>query len=250
MDPELYERFYEIEDRFWWSVGTRRIFFELVRRLPEERRGAVVDVGCGTGVTLQEFPPGWRLVCGCDYSDRALSFCRARGLRGLVRGNATQLPFTANCMDLVLGLDVIEHLDDDEACVRDMTRICRAGGHVLLHVPAFPVLWSEKDQLNHHRRRYRRGELRDLVERCGLQVRQLFYVNVFLFPVAFLRSLTARASSPRTTTDASRILDQLYRIPPALNRIMIGLMAFERWVARWCPFPFGMSLVCLAQKPL
>ncbi len=252
MDPQLYRRFYEIEDRFWWSVGTRRVFFQLIRELGHQPGRRALDVGCGTGIMLREFPADWTLVAGCDFTDLALSFCRERGLGALVRGSAVELPFATESLDLVMALDVVEHLDDDTAAMREITRVCRRGGHVLVHVPAFPILWTDKDVLNHHRRRYRRAELLALIGRSGLQVERLFYLNVFLFPVALLRAIaerligTRRAAAP---APSAPVLDAIYRIPDALNRAMTTLMDVERHLVTRVPVPFGMSLVCLARKP-
>ena len=250
MDRNLYRRFFEIEEHFWWSVGTRRVFSELIAGLGQGAGGRALDVGCGTGIHLKEFPDSWRLVAGCDYSELALSFCSERGLRGLIRCDATRLPFASGAFDLVTALDVVEHLDDDEGCLREIARVTRGGGHVLLHVPAFPVLWTDKDELSHHRRRYRRAELTGLVARSGLEVTQLFYINTFLFPVALLRAAAQRLTHRREAAPAQETdLDPLYRIPASLNRLMTALMDVERRVVARVPIPFGLSLVCLTRKP-
>lgn len=252
MDTELYQRFYEIEERFWWSVGTRRVFFQLIDSVHQGRGGRALDVGCGTGIMMREFPPGWDLVAGCDYSELALSFSHQRGLRGLVRCDATQLPFATDSLDLVTALDVIEHLDGDQACVREIVRACRPGGHVLIHVPAFQILWSDKDDLNHHRRRYHWNELVALVEDAGLVIERMFYINIALFPVAFLRALVQRAvggGQRDKPTEASATVDHLYQIPETINRLMIAVMDIERHIVTRWPIPFGMSMVCLARKP-
>jgi SAM-dependent methyltransferase len=249
MDRELYRRFFEIEDRFWWSVGTRRIFFQLIDGL--EGNGRLLDVGCGTGVFLKEFPGGWKLLAGCDHSDDALSFSAERGLRALARCDATRLPYASGAFDLVTALDVVEHLDDDEGCLREIARVTRAGGHVLLHVPAFQVLWTDKDALSHHRRRYHRAELIALTERAGLQIERLFYINAFLVPAALLRAAAQRLWASRRGSAAATVaaIDPLYRTPAPVNRLMTGLVALERRIAARIPMPFGMSLVCLARKP-
>lgn len=249
MDTQLYQRFFEIEDWYWWCVGTRRIFLELIERTGT--RGKALDVGCGTGAILTEFPPGWSVVAGSDFSPLALSFCRKRGLRQLVRSSGTELPFSSGSFDLVMAIDVVEHLDDDYACVSEMVRLCRPGGYVLVHVPAFEVLWTDKDDVNHHRRRYRRRQLQSLIERCGLQVETIFHLNTFLFPVALLRAVEQKVRGVVQTRPpaSAQGIDHLYRLPPLINRFMTGFVAFEHWLFGQSAPPFGMSLVCLARKP-
>lgn len=249
MDPQLYRQFYEIEDRFWWSVYTRRVFFQLIAERAGMRRGRALDVGCGTGAMLRELSAGgWTLVAGCDDSTLALGFCRQRGAGALVRASAPALPFADASMDLVLALDVIEHLDDDVAALREMARVCRPDGHLLIHVPAFPILWSDKDARNHHRRRYRRAALRAAVAAAGLDVERLFFLTALPFPAALARALAQRLAGGGTSGEAAAPLDGLYRIPAALNRALIALMGLERRVVTRVPVPFGMSLACLARR--
>lgn len=248
MDSELYQRFYEIEEWFWWCVGTRRVFFELIAGAGV--RGRALDVGCGTGAMLTEFPAGWTVVAGCDSSPRALAYCRSRGLPQLVCSTGGELPFASGMLDLVTAIDVIEHLDDDRACVREMARVCRPGGSVLVHVPAFEILWTEKDDLNHHRRRYRQHELVALMDDAGLRIEALFHLNTLLFPVALLRALIEKLRwgerRPPTLADS---IDPLYNLPRWVNRSMLALMQFEHWLFGRAAPPIGMSMVCLARKP-
>jgi SAM-dependent methyltransferase len=249
MDPELYQRFFDIEDRYWWSVGTRRSFRGLIDRLGAAG-GRVLDVGCGTGVMLRELPSGWRLAAGCDWSEAALAFCRQRGLQPLVRCDAVNLPFSDGVFRLVMALDVIEHLSDDRACVRELARVCGPGGYLLIHVPAFELLWSDKDEINRHYRRYGEPALRELVESAGLQVVHRRYLNTALMPIALLRSLWQRriARRPPAEISAAR-LDHLYDLPRPINAALTALMDLERLIGTCWPAPFGMSLVCLARKP-
>lgn len=250
MHPELYRQFFEIEDHYWWSVGTRRLFRELVAPLAGPGRRAL-DVGCGTGAMLRELAPEWPAVSGCDYSAAALAYCRERGLRSLVRCDATHLPYRSASFDLLTALDVVEHLDDDLGCVRELARICRPGGHVLLHVPAHQVLWSDKDELNQHRRRYSRAALFALLEAAGLQIVRHRYLNVAMLPAALARSLWQRHSgvSPSAEQSAASV-ERLYRIPARLNAALTAMMDTERWLGRHLPLPPGMSIACLATKPI
>jgi SAM-dependent methyltransferase len=250
MDEGLYGRFFAIEERYWWSVGTRRLFFALLDQLGLRRDARVLDVGCGTGIMLRELAERFDAAAGIDYSGLALEFCRQRGLRRLARGDATRLPYASEALDLVLALDVVEHLDDDAGCVAEMARVCRPGGHVLVHVPAFPFLWSDKDVLNHHRRRYRRAALRTLIEATGLEVRHLTHFNSTVFPLA-AGMAWARGSASATAPPerGAAALDALYALPAPLNAALTAMLGVEGALARRVAVPFGMSLVCLARKP-
>lgn len=250
MELELHRRIYEVEDWLWWCVGTRRIFFELITRTGV--RGRALDVGCGSGVMMKEFPPGWTLVAGCDVAPEPLALSQERGLRQLVRGRGTELPFASASFDLVLAIDVLEHLDDDQGALREIHRICRPGGYLLVHVPTFEILWTDKDDVNHHRRRYRPRALLRLIAGNGFTVERSFQLNATLFPVALLRAAAQRlrrggqASAPLWVGGA---VDRLYDIPAGVNRLLTRLMALEYRLLSPLSLPIGMSTVCLAQKP-
>ena len=119
------------------------------------RAGArLLDAGCGTGGNLAAFGPGR----GVDPAPEAVAACRARGL-DVVQARLEALPFDDGAFDLVLATDVLEHVDDDVAALRELRRVAAPGAVLLVTVPAHPRLWSAHDVALHHRRRYRRAEL-------------------------------------------------------------------------------------------
>ncbi|MFN8641701.1 MAG: class I SAM-dependent methyltransferase [Candidatus Binatia bacterium] len=127
MDDRLYGYFFEVEERFWWNVATRRAFFRMLAAIAPAPAARVVDVGCGTGIVLREFPWPAASLIGCDAAALALDLTRKRGIQDLVRGDLGALPFADRSLDLVLALDVIEHLDDDAAALAELARILRPG---------------------------------------------------------------------------------------------------------------------------
>ena len=97
-------------------------------------------------------------VTGIELSPTSVAVARARNVGEVVEGSVEELPFEDDSFDFAVCLDVIEHLDDDLQTLRELRRVVRPGGRLLVTVPAYPSLWSSHDVVNHHRRRYTRAE--------------------------------------------------------------------------------------------
>src|SRR5262245_55093392 len=166
MDAREHERLAEFEEWYWWHRGRRTAVERLVAGCAP-REALILDVGCGTGATtlgLRRFGS----VVGLDIGSRALEVARSRGL-AVARASAARLPARPATFDLVLALDVLEHLDDDVGAAREMLAALRPGGHLLATVPAYPFLWSRHDEALGHRRRYLRAQLVRTLERAGFE---------------------------------------------------------------------------------
>ena len=130
MQPHTYPIMYRVEGSHWWFVGRRRILSSFVRRIIESLntpQPRILDVGCGTGANL-EMLAEFGEAEGVDVSREALDFCQTRGLQNVRQGEAEHLPYEDNSFDLVTGLDVVEHLDNDVGGLQEMRRVLRPGG--------------------------------------------------------------------------------------------------------------------------
>jgi SAM-dependent methyltransferase len=149
----------------------------------------ILDVGCGTGANLKMLAAYGRAE-GVDISPQAVDFCHERGLDSVKLGAIEQLPFDNDSFELVTALDVVEHLDDDVAGLREMRRVLRRDGRLLLFVPAFMFLWGVQDDVSNHRRRYTLPSLLKAVEEAGFSVEWSSYANIsFFLPVLVVRSV-------------------------------------------------------------
>ena len=242
MMTHVYRVFYQLEESHWWYVGRRKIIASFVKNICGQitnHRPHILDVGCGTGANLKmlsEFGDAE----GVDISQDALDFCHARGLMNVKLGAAESLPYEAGAFDLVTALDVVEHLDDDLGGLREMRRVLRPGGHVLLFVPTFMWLWGVQDEVSHHRRRYRLSELRRIVTEAGFEVERTTYANITFLPPVFLVRLIMRLTGMKVDTEA-RI-----NITP-LNFLFARMFGAERMWLRFINFPVGVSGLCIAR---
>src|ERR1043166_2183036 len=192
MMQHTYPILYAVEESHWWYIGRRRIIRSFVKQIYDrvtDRRARILDVGCGTGanlVLLSEFGDAQ----GVDVSPDALAFCRERGLENVRLGAAEALPYGDHEFDLVTAFDVVEHMDDDVAGLREMRRVLRPGGRLLMFVPTFMFLWGVQDEVSHHRRRYRLAELERAANDAGFSIERTTYANLtFFFPTLLGRQL-------------------------------------------------------------
>jgi len=244
MQAHTYAIMREVEDQHWWYVGRRRIiasWVERVRRDIGKPRPRILDVGCGTGANLQMLAE-FGVAEGVDVSAEALDFCRARGLGTVRQGAAEDLPYADAQFDLVTALDVVEHLDDDVAGLREMFRVLQPGGRALLFVPAFMFLWGVQDDVSHHRRRYTLAELKERLGAAGLTVERASYANITFFaPILFGRVLM-RLTGLRPASENNINIS-------ALNGLLARVLGAESWWLRKMSFPFGVSAICVARRP-
>jgi SAM-dependent methyltransferase len=243
MQRHTYAIMYEVEGSHWWFAGRRRIIRSFVERICRDlgkSRPRILDVGCGTGANL-ELLSEFGEAEGVDVSAEALAFCRARGLENVRQGEAEKLPYEDGSFDLVTALDVVEHLDDDTAGLREMRRVLRTGGRALLFVPAFMFLWGVQDDVSHHRRRYTLAGLRRVLGAAGFEVERATYANVSFFAPILLGRLLMRATGLRPASENNINVS-------ALNGLLGRILGAESSLLRYVSFPFGVSAICIARR--
>ena len=238
MDSALYQRFFEVEADYWWSVWVRQMVRDWLPPGPPTRR--LLDLGCGTGILSTDMA-ALSTVTSLDYVAEALHFCRRRDLTRVLRGDAHALPFADGVFDLLLAVDTLEHLRDDAAAMREVRRVMKPGATAIVNVPALRLLWSSHDVANHHFRRYRRAELRQVIEQAGFTIQKLSYTNLVLFPPTLVVRLAKRLFGGADTPD-----HEILELHPAVNSALVQIMAVERALVRRINLPIGTSLFAVA----
>ena len=242
-DPRWFELLDRVEDRHFWFAARRQVVGALAREaMTDAPPGSwVLEIGCGNGgllTTLQSACPSCRVV-GMDLHHQALRHARRRTSAALVQADAAYPPFAVPFR--LIGLfDVIEHLPDDGALLRQVHAMLAAGGAVLVTVPAHAWLWSYFDEASHHRRRYTPAGLRAVLENAGFRVAYLSQFMAALLPIMWLR----RRVGGLWHDPAEEL-----RIVPGINAIMRFALSLEAPIVRrrW-KLPFGTSLIALAWR--
>jgi len=240
MDRDYEHQTHQAEDRHWWYRGRRTVLDGVIAGLGLPADPRILDAGCGSGRFMVELAKLGN-VTGVELSDTSVSLARGRQLGEVVAGSVLEMPFSENSFDLAVSLDVIEHLDDDLAALRELRRTVTPGGALLVTVPAYQWLWSGHDEINHHHRRYTRRSLQRVAEQAGWQQVRTTYFNSLLLPVAILLRVLDRFSTK--TTESS--LD-LWIPPEPLNWVLERPLALEAaLIARGGRIPAGLSLLAV-----
>lgn len=233
-----------IEAEHWWFVGRRRLFAREIARWRVEPTARVLDLGTSTGTNLRMLRDGgFSNVVGLDLSENALRLCKEKSLGNVIRGDITRLPFFHEQADLVLATDVIEHVDDDQAAIREITRVLKPGGAALIAVPAFELLWGPQDEFAQHKRRYRKREVEKMLSDAGLIVERSYYFNYLLLMPILLARILLRLM--RTELSSENEINS-----PVMNRILGAIFSFDVATAPFIRPPFGVSAFLLAIKPV
>lgn len=223
------------EDHFWFD-GREKLLLACLDRAELYPRDAI-DLGCGNGRFLAALTTRGATVVGVEaYADSLARAHRRVPDAELLQADITRVPLPSACCDLVCALDVLEHVEP-ESLLTEARRLLRPGGFLLLSVPAFASLWSERDVRAGHRKRYRRDELARELAACGLVLEHHTHFQFLLFPLVWLsRRLDARRELP------------LERRPPGFfGRVLAAINLLE--IRLWGNFrlPWGSSLIAIAR---
>lgn len=248
MDAAEYRKLADVEDRMWYFRALHAHVERALVTALGARPVAVLDAGCGTGGLVRRLAPkhptwGWAAI---DLSPLACELARVRlaaaGLSSvdLRQGSVTALPFPDASFDAVVSADVLYHVDDDAAAVREYFRVLRPGGVVVLNLPAYRWLWSYHDVAVHARRRYQRGEVLDKAQAAGFRdVRATYWNSVALPLIAARRKLLP---APRGGSD-------VHVFPAPVEAAFDAAMATERgWLRVFGVLPFGCSVFAVGRK--
>jgi SAM-dependent methyltransferase len=229
------------ETASWWYAARRKLFREAVEQaLRNKREARVLDFGC-TADLAPARDPNLR-VLNAHPSLPVLAFQQTHGLQNLVCTGPEELGFASNSFDAIVAGDILQTVPDDLSTLRELRRVLKDGAMLCLTVPAYPLLWGEKDEARGHRRRYTATELRRKLNNAGFEVTRVSY----LVATGFLPAMIERLGKNIFSKSIDR---QEQASPPTGSAAMVLLLDVERHLIRYINLPFGTRVVCWARKP-
>ncbi len=240
MDRAVFDRMAEIDAEHWWFAARRDIVARLIERQAEVKRPLrILEVGCGTGSNL-ELLKRYGQVDAIEPDDPARALASARSgvaVKGGLLPDGVQLEDGA--YDLIVLLDVLEHIPDDKGTLAALRSKLASGGKLMVTVPAAPWMWSAHDLAHHHQRRYTARSLTEVFQAAGFRVSYRSHFNTVLFPLIAAARIAGKLLGREGGDDT---------IPPKpLNRLLRGLFGAERHLVGRAALPFGVSLALVAE---
>jgi SAM-dependent methyltransferase len=242
VDASVYEDFEQREDSHWWFAARREVLERVLRtRVRPPIWARLLDIGCGTGAMLPMLAR-FGAVEAVEGSPDALERARRRFPQFTIHGGDLPGGLPVGEWEVLTCFDVLEHLDAPVEALVQMKERMAHGGALLVTVPAFPFLWSEHDELTHHRRRYTRSTLRAHLEAAGLTLEWMSFFNTWLFPAVAGVRLAQKALRLRTGQS------DLNRTGALADAVLRRVFASERHLLSRASLPFGVSLVAVARS--
>jgi SAM-dependent methyltransferase len=236
------------QSHFWFRGFRWFVQPEVQAALRGRDRALIIDCGCGTGANVAWLQKYGRAF-GFDLTWNGLALGAAMGRRRLARASIDAIPFPDACADLATSFDVFQCLPDpiEHRAIRELARVLKPGGALLLNVAALDVLRGNHATLSQEVRRYTPQRVRELVTGAGLGIERLTFVHASLFPVMLPVRVAQRWASAGAAVPAGEFD---IRVPPApLNGLLSGLVWLEAAALRYVNMPVGSSLLCRARKP-
>jgi len=242
MENKIFQKMLKLESSHWWFVARRKIIQKAINNLDLPRNIRILDAGCGNGDNLSLLSTFGDLVA-FEKNEYALKTAKSKKIGEIYKAELPdKLPNTVKTnFDLIVLLDVLEHIDDDSKSLTTVRKLMNNKGIILITVPAFQWLWSEHDVIHHHKRRYSKSELREKLDSSGFRIKYISYFNTLLFPFALVERIGQKIFSPSNP--------EILELPNSkINFLLEKIFSLEAIFMNKISLPFGLSLVAIAEK--
>jgi SAM-dependent methyltransferase len=236
MEQSAYIQMKEKESLHWWFVARRLILSSVISKLNLPARARILEVGCGSGGNLKMLAC-FGEVYAFEMNPLARKYAEDLKCAEIEFGCCPdQIPFQNLRFDLICIFDVLEHIDRDLDTLTMLKKLLANNGSIVISVPSYEWLYGPHDKFLHHKRRYSKRGLINIIFAARLKAIKLSYFNSFLFPLALVVRVKDRIIGHSATTALN--LPRFF-----LNEILKNIFSFERFLLQHLNLPLGLSLV-------
>jgi len=240
MESSFYKTYFQLEKDNWWFKARRNLIFWILKKYGNGKK--VLDYGCGSGFLVGQLQERGFDASGVDVSKEAIDFGSEKGINNLSKIDGVLTNYPDASFDLVLAMDVIEHIKEDDLVIKELERLVKPNGILVITVPAYKWMWGVQDEVAHHFRRYTMGSILKLASVTRLSIVKKSYFNTFLFPVAAIVRLASKWFNKKNRESDFEINNNF------LNPLLYFIFNTEIKLLKWLNYPFGVSILLVARK--
>lgn len=223
---------------------------QLNKHLQKKTNPTILEIGCSSGFMLQRmhknFPEA--NVIGSDVVSEPLhKLAKILPQTPLFRFDLLHCPLPDNCIDAVVILNVLEHIENDFAAIQQIYRILKPGGVVIIEVPAGPHLYDAYDKVLMHYRRYQLKELRNLVKKQGFKIADQSHLGFFLYPGFWLVKQRNKRLLSGSANAQQQLVEKNIR-DTGENKLFHFVMQTELFLGRMISYPVGIRCLMTCVK--
>ncbi len=220
----------------------------------KDQRTVILEIGSSSGYLLQEiktsFPESFLIGSDC-FPESLEKIAKTASCIPLLQFDLASCPLPDNSMDIIVALNVLEHIQDDESALKQIYRILKPGGYAIIEVPANSHLFDFYDQQLKHYRRYDMKTLKQISSGCGFVTSKSTHLGFFIYPAFKLMKLMNRKREKYLDSYQKQVAmkTQIRFGGPIVNRILFLVMLSELYLGKILSYPWGIRCILTLQKP-
>jgi len=243
MDINYYKNYFRLEKNNWLFRVRRNLIYSIFEEYNIKNDMRILDYGCGSGFIVGQLQARGYDACGTDISREAVEYGTSQGIKNLYPTNGVEVDFSDGSFDLILAMDVVEHINEDNLVIKEFERLLKPNGRLIITVPAYQWMWGVQDEVSHHFRRYSMSSMAKLLSFFpNLSVLRKTYFNTFLFPAVVLVRLTSKWFNIKNRESDFDVSDNF------LNPIFYLIFNTEIKILKFFNYPFGVSILIILEK--
>jgi SAM-dependent methyltransferase len=238
MDKSVYIRQFKTNKGHWWFESRKSIIKSFLKSKLKKKID-ILDFGCGVGINLEMLADFGNVFY---YDDNKKVMYLNKNNNNFFKMKAVgNLKKTKKKFDLIVALDVIEHIDNDSKVVNYLGSLLKKNGKILITVPAYQFLFSLKDKILHHKRRYTKFSLNKIMNK-KFHIIKSTYFNFFLSPAIISATLFLKLFN-------KNYIDSVEKKPNVIINFFFKLIfTSEKFFLNIINFPFGISILFFGEK--
>jgi 2-polyprenyl-3-methyl-5-hydroxy-6-metoxy-1,4-benzoquinol methylase len=237
-----------IEDASYWFQHRNNCIQILVNKFSKGK--PFFDIGGGNGFVSMGLQKAGIETILIEPSFEGVKNAQTRGLNNLVCSTLEDASFKINSIPAIGVFDVVEHIEDDNAFLKQMHNYLEPGGKLYITVPAYNFLWANEDDYSGHYRRYTVSKLEKQLKSLGYEINYSSYLfSALVLPVFLLRSLPSKLGLHKNVEDVEKYKSEHGNNDGFLTTMIKKTLRKElNRVSKGARTSFGTSCLVVATK--